>query len=180
MLKVEDLTIDFHTPSHLEKICAELAPGLQFAFGLDKYGILMALAGVETDFAKINRPKHESAYAPGGSYFKNTGLQGLYKMYGAMASCSWGPWQLMAVKALELGYEGHPALLHDGTLSGPFVVMNLNKIVQGGALTVEQMCDAYNTGSFRVGEPPKEYIAKFWNYYGRVIERKLKEGEPNV
>lgn len=177
MLKVEDLTIDYHSVEDLEKICLELAPSLQFSFGLDKFGILMSLSGVETDFAKINRPKHEAAYAPGGAYFKNVQLSGLYKIAGAAASCSWGPWQLMAVKALELGFEGHPADLHSGRISGPFVVMLLNKIVQDGATTMDQLCDAYNTGSFRVGEPPKEYIAKFWNYYGRVIETKLNKGD---
>jgi len=179
MINVDQLTIDHHSPQDLEGICRELAPRLAFNFGLDKFCILMALAGVETSFGKLNRPRHEVGYAPGGAYFKNLGLQGLYKHVGALASCSWGPWQIMAVKAMELGYDGNPAALHDGRVSGPVVVKLLN-LIGKDAQSMDQVLDAYNTGSFRVGEPPKDYISKFWTFYGQVIERKLQEQEGNV
>lgn len=173
------ITIDYHTSDQIISMCEDFAPSLQFSFGLDKVAILLGLCGVESSFGKLNRPKHEEAYAPGGRYFKNLPMQGLYKQYGALASCSWGPWQIMAIKAHELGYEGHPSELHDGRISGPYVVMNLNKIVRDGAESMEHVLDAYNTGSFRVGEPPKEYIAKFWNCYGQVVDKHLNNKEGN-
>jgi hypothetical protein len=171
---LEDFKNTIHSPEELRKICQALSLSLEFDFGCDKIGILTALSGVETSSGKDNVPRFESVFAPGGKYF-NKEMEKLYRLYGAYASCSYGPWQIMAVKAAELGYEGHPMRLWDGRVSGPLVVRNLNRIFKSGAKTLEEILDAYNTGSFRVGEPPKAYIAKFWTCYGKYMDQKLEQ-----
>lgn len=179
---LEKFTKDYHSPQEFEAICVDLAPKLQFSFGLNKVGILMGIGGIETDFAKKNRPRFEPAYAPGGKYFKAAHMQGLWDTYGDWACMSYGPWQIMAVKALELGYSGPVGDLWDGRISGPYVVMFLNNIFTSGAQKIEDVLDAYNTGNYRDANVPKDYIQKFWGCYGRVAERLLEkqEEEKNV
>ena len=161
----------------LEVFCEEISQGLLFSFGLSKAAILTALAGVESSFGENNKPRFEPSYAPDGTYFKAPHLQKLYEQYGRDAACSFGPWQIMAVRALELGYHGAPSDLSDAKVSAPYVIMNLNNIFKSGAQNIEQILDAYNTGSFKLGESPKAYISKFWNFYGEVAERLLNEKE---
>lgn len=180
MLKASDLTSGFVSTKELSDICRELAPRISNSFGLDKPALLMALSGNESSFGKNNVPRFEPAFAPGGKYFKNVQLQGLYKICGALACCSWGPFQIMAIRALELGYDGHPADLHDPKVSGPFVIAHINKAISDGAKTWEDVLDAYNTGSFRVGEPPKDYIAKFWVNYDLVIKGEDENGRKEI
>ncbi len=165
----------------IDQVCEELAPKLQFSFGLDKVSILMALSGVESSFGTNNRPRFEPAYAPNGHYYKRSEkLRALVEKYGEDASCSWGPWQILACVADELGYEGDPKNLSDARVSGPYCVMLLNRIFNSGAQTMEQVLDAYNTGSFRSGEFPKEYVSRFWAMYGRIIDERLKKGEEKM
>lgn len=150
-------------------VCQKLALNFQTTVeGLDKAKFLMAVAGVESSYGKNLGPRVEPGYSPGGMYFNNPGLQDAYKKYGSDASASWGPWQILYIAARELGYAGVPEALKDPEISGPFVVAKFNRISRNGANSVERLLTAWNTGSWKKGATPLEYIAQFWNYYNEL------------
>lgn len=124
---------------------------------VDGARLLWALAGVESsygaqrDFARI-----EPSYQPcGATYRRSEAMRDLWRQYGALAACSYGSWQMMAITARELGHTGHPCeLQHDEALA-PLVIKYLQR---AHANTLADTLDAYNSGSCRDKIIPEAYI----------------------
>lgn len=145
----------------------------------EKTAFLWALSGKESSFGANNVPRFEPAYAreTNGIYYlgrpkKEYGeqLRQLYKHYGAMMACSWGPFQIMAIGAFELGYVGNPAALADAKISMPFVIRKLNRIISSGTTRIEEILSAYNTGQWKNPNAwPKQYILNFMTIYNKMI-----------
>lgn len=134
--------------------------------GLDPTLLLMALSLVESSGGFNNRPRVEPAYLPGGRYCD----QALYGQYGDDAAASWGPLQVMYVTARELGFEGSPQELGQPAECVRMAVKLINRRIVGrGATTLEQIADAYNSGSFKDQIVPQDYIRKVKEAYQALV-----------
>lgn len=143
-------------------LCDELAVGLDTPPALSGTKLLRAIAQVESSGGAQNIPRFERAYSVGGHYFRRAQhVRDAWGQYGDLAACSYGPWQILYIVALELGYNGAPWQLTDPPESGPMVVKLLNRRIFGkGARTLAEVGDAYNSGSFADQMVPEEYIEK--------------------
>jgi hypothetical protein len=136
---------------------------------LDGKACLAALAEVETNYGEFNVPKYEKAYDLGGKYENHQ----LWTKYGAMAACSWSPWQILFPVCVELGFTGRPYDLQDAETAIYWVTDYIDKrILQRGATTPSQIADGWNSGSFTDNIIPTDYINKFLTSYATVVERR--------
>lgn len=134
--------------------------------GLDRVRFLLAIAGKESSFGADNRARYERAYDDQGFYgIKSKFLQAHLKKYGALAACSYGPWQILYCKAAEHGYEGHPLALWSAEVSLEPVLSVFNHLIYNGADTLEKLADGWNSGSFRDSIKPDQYIASVKQLY---------------
>jgi hypothetical protein len=153
--------------SDIENICRFHSQELKVPLNEDPFAFLFALCGQESSFGANNIPRYEAAYAPNGIYHaKNKMLKEAYSEYGAPASCSYGPTQIMYIVARELGYpaEKHPLDLSDGKISIPYTVQLLNKNFYQGANNIDLMAACYNGGLGALkkqNDQVKDYIQKF-------------------
>jgi len=160
--------------SRLVAACETFGAQLMLTFSIDQTKLLLALAGVESSFARDNKPRFEKAYAPGGRYHRNSPqLQDEHKKWGDDASCSWGPWQILHIVAVEHGYRGPPAGLADPKVSIHYVVKHLNKFSRNGANSLERLLDCYNTGNYYDKNFPYKYVGKWWKMYNNLIEDRI-------
>lgn len=147
----------------LDKICEVHGRVLdKYAPWMDGQVCLQALATIESAYGVYNVPKHEKAYDQGGIYFN----RGLWAKYGSHAACSYSSWQLMYPVAVELGFLGSPAELMIDEKAIYWVIEYIKKrILDKGCLKLQDLADAYNSGSFRDKIVPQEYIGKFMDNY---------------
>lgn len=148
----------------LEKIIKSAAlmlkPHLKFA---DPYGVLCAIATVESSFGTNNVPRYEPAYGQLGAYY-NTEQKERYMKYGAAACCSFSSFQILYPTACELGFDSSPYTRSPLELTSDevaiFYVIEYikNRILAKGADTLEKLFDAYNSGTFRDSNIPTNYI----------------------
>lgn len=132
--------------------------------------LLWAIATIESSAGKLNVPKHESAYAPGGHYYKRSPeVRALWNRWGDWAACSYSSFQILFIVATELGFEGSPIDLWYDEEACPVVVTFLNeRIIKRSPSNLEDIADAYNSGTFRDQHVPLDYIEKFLKAYDEV------------
>jgi hypothetical protein len=154
----------------LRDTCQSVGPSLT---GLSHNGVpcdgalvLWALAGVESSYGRDREePRYEWSYSPGGPvYLKSSTVRRLYERYGPAAACSYGSWQMMFPTAIDLGYTGPPGGLKDDATLAPLVV---RYIARSQALTLPDVADAYNSGTYRDNIRPLDYTAKVVSAYER-------------
>lgn len=146
------------------KAANKWAPGLHLEDNavIDPVKVLLAVAEVETSGGiRWKASKHETAYCYGGKYH-NHQLAGLSSVWGCCAHCSWGPWQIMYITAVEHGFYGDPVLLRDPEISAPYVVAVMNRRVFDPLIgeTISSVFDAWNSGNAKDQNVPLDYIAK--------------------
>lgn len=128
----------------------------------DPYGILKALATVESSFGTNNVPRFEKAYSPMGIYY-NSEQKERYAKWGAAACCSYSSFQIMYTTACELGFDSqpwsrNPSILSNDEVAIFYVIEYIKKrVISRGAQTVEQLFDIYNSGSLDKNIPA-DYI----------------------
>jgi len=149
--------------------------------GVNGVALLRAFADVESSYGEDNVPRYEAAYGPGGAYYERRDpftrlltpgarqLRDLYSQWGALACCSWGPWQTMYVTAIEMGWADTPLKLWHDTAGACAIAATLlqkrifpqvpNGANVQGALSA--IADAWNSGSARDANIPLDYIQKF-------------------
>lgn len=133
--------------------------------------LLQAIAMQESTYGQNNNPRFEPAYAPGGLYYKATHVKNLYEKYGRDAACSWSSFQIMFITAFELGYREKPSDLKHDSIAIHWIIKYIEKrIFRFDPDKLEQIFDAYNSGSFRDKNIPKEYITNCLRYY-EIIEK---------
>lgn len=161
----------------IARLIKEHAPNLETPEGLDSEAVLWAVYGCEHYTKKYNMPRFEPAYAPGGIYYRNNDLvREKYDRWGRTAACSYSNFQILYVTACELGYDGPPIPLDRDSVALPFVTKYINvRIFKRGATEVEQVGDAYNSGTHLDRLKPEKYMARFRRFYDKAIVRKNAE-----
>jgi hypothetical protein len=144
--------------SNLANLCRQFGQHLKLPPGIDGPQLLWAIAGDESSFGADISPRHEAAYCHGGKYFDAVRT----KMWGCLAHCSYGPWQLMFANIA-------PGIGPDELLRSPastaFGVTQLiqSRIIRAqGAKTLAEIGEAYNTGKI---QPDPDYVAKLTKNY---------------
>lgn len=144
---------------------------------IDPEVLLAAILFCESNMGKNTTPRVEKAYLPGGRYFKADHVQAAYQEYGEAAAASYGPWQVLYITALELGFSGSPKELEEPAVNLSFAIKVINqRALRRGARTVAQIADAYNSGSHRDRFVPTGYIKKLIRAYNGIA-REWLEGE---
>jgi hypothetical protein len=77
--------------------------------------------------------------------------------------------------AYELGFNASPWTLWDDIVAVPWIVKYIN-VRARGAQTVEQIADAYNSGSFRDSFKPAHYIDRVTCFYHEMKHKLEAEG----
>lgn len=166
---VKVIQAGFNPRGEILSLIKQYASDLKMPEGGDPKAFLWALCGIETSYGEQAVCKVEYAYGPGGLYYqKNEGLKFQYAKYGSLASNSYGPWQIMFIRAVELGYNGHPLCLWDGAISLPLVIKHLNGGFSKGASTIQLLAACYNGGYGAIknqNDAVKSYVAKWTKLY---------------
>lgn len=131
---------------------------------VDPQVFLGAFSLNESSGGKNNKPKHEAAYDIGGRYCKGKQLE-LVQEYGQAAACSYSSFQLMFICFYEMGFTPTPLQAGNDEYALPAVVKFFNKRIfkDGTANDVNFIGltgDAYNSGNWRDGNVPTDYIKK--------------------
>ena len=160
-------------PLSLGEIIKRNAPDImieRLPFSVVPERLLWAIATVESSAGKLNVPKHEMAYCPGGYYYKRSGeVRELWRRWGDWAACSYSSFQILYVVAIELDFEGSPIDLWYDEEACPVVVKFLNqRIIKRSPGDLGDIADAYNSGTFRDEHIPYEYVKKFLRAYEEV------------
>ena len=155
----------------------EAAPGLHLSelpFHVDGVALLKAIATVESSFGKHLRPRHEPAYDVGGRYYRRDKMiQKLVGLYGSAAAMSYGPFQIMYPVAVELGFNlsDPPSVLSGFRVNAQYAVRYLNVRAIPGATCLEDLFDAYNSGSHWDANIPGSYIEKAMGAYAIMLKK---------
>lgn len=159
----------------IKRLIHEHSQSLPVPSTLDAEALLWAIYRCEK-YDKHNKvPRFEKAFAKGGSYYEASELiRELCKTWGTFASCSYSNFQILFVTACELGYLGPPLALDHDSVALPYVIRYIHKrVLQTGATTVEEVADAYNSGTHLDANVPIRYIKrfrKFYDYHLRELE----------
>jgi len=140
--------------------------------------LLGAIAENESTFGLNRFSKHEVSWDQGGKYFDKE----LWMLHGSDASCSRSSFQIMfpiAVREYGLSKELKPQLLDEDHVAIFYVIKYIKKKVMFGAATLEQILDAYNSGTHK--DAPSEHVKQYIergvkNYYSVRANRGLKGG----
>lgn len=164
--------------SLLRQLINEKASELQIQNrNIDPKALLAALLFCESSMGQNTEPRVEPAYLPGGVYFDNELVQEAYQRYGQAAAASYGPWQILYITALELGFDGTPEELADPATNLEFVIKYLNqRAFKRGAHTLSQIADVYNSGFHLDRNIPVDYIRKCVRAYNGIA-REWLEGQ---
>lgn len=160
-------------PLPLNKVIEKFAPDIEIerlSFRVMPERLLWAIAFVESAAGALNVPKHESAYAPGGHYYKRSPeVRALWNRWGDWAACSYSSFQILFIVATELGFRGSPIDLWYDEEACPVVVKFLNqRIIKRKPSDLGDIADAYNSGTFRDQNVPLGYVGKFLKAYDEV------------
>jgi len=135
----------------------------------DGKALLGAAAENESAFGANASPRFEASYYYNSPrYAKSPELRAAIARQGALAACSWGPWQIMAANAVRLGYSLDEPLhnLWYAHVSAPFVVRLVEEILtKQKPKTPEDFGDAWNSGRF--GDAVSPAVAKYRTDFAR-------------
>lgn len=163
-VSINELKKDIHSPDQMRRICESSATTLKTSIAPDK--LLKTIASLESSFGQDCRMRFEPAYYPSGIYYqKSSLLKNAWDLWGALISFSYGPFQIMYCKALELGFPmtKNPLFLWDGNFSAPYVCELINDLSSRGVKSLEEILACYNGGLLALKKPQKstiQYIQK--------------------
>jgi hypothetical protein len=157
--------------ARLDQLIVQWAGRLRLPPGseVDPVKLLKALAWKESTYGQNTTPLKEPAYCPGGRYFTDDQAQA-WQQYGEAAACSYSSFQILYPTAVEMGYRDAPQGLDDDAEAIRWVVELLNRRVLGRdqARTVQQIGDAYNSGTSRDQRQPLVYMQALQAHYDRM------------
>lgn len=163
--------------STLREICTHQARHIGGLDGLkhdeqpvDGGRLLYTIAGLESTFGQRREfVRFEPGYGPGGYYYRNAEhVRELWHRYGVLAASSFGSFQVMFITAYELGFKGHPIDLQQDMLSAYWAARLIGDrfIARQKASSLREIFDAYNSGNWRDGVIPVNYVTKGVKLYG--------------
>jgi len=153
---------------------------------VDRSRLLAALCLAESNGGRNWQPNYEPAFFIGGRYW-NDRLAELVNYWGQGAdpvmrpwceqavACSWGPFQILYITAVELKYDGPPWGLTDPATCLRYAVRLINKriipkLVHDTPFSLlAQIAGRYNAGGNWKGLAAKQYIAKVTAHYTSAI-----------
>ena len=176
-------------PAFLVRVIHGIAPAVAaagqragLAWVSDGRALLGALAENESAFDELKAPRFEGSYYYGSAKYKAQTPQGqvlreAIKLQGALAACSWGPWQIMALNAMRFGYPLRAPLynLWNPDVSGPYVAKLVVEILtQQRPPNPAEFGDAYNSGNWRDPMTPavQQYEERFARHFADVVARR--------
>lgn len=136
--------------------CGVWGPKLWLPGGINGATLLWALAGNESSYGRNCAPRHEQAYCT-GEYSHVQDVVVLTRQYGHAAHCSFGPWQLLLVNAA--GASPDDLRTARGAAMATAGFLNRRILHGEGAKTIEEIADAYNSGTWRDRYVPEQYVA---------------------
>jgi len=148
---------------------------------IDMEILLKALAVAETGAFPL-AIRHEKAYCYGGFYYTGPNgslLRELSDIWGCLAHCSFSPWQIMYIAAVELGFKGDPIALRESAIAKPYVMKYIQKRIldRYPRITIEGVVDAWNTGRpDDVNFPRATYAKKILDTYAHLISEEPFHG----
>lgn len=156
----------------------ELAP---LPGGMVPEALLGAIAWRESKLGLVAGSRVEPSYLHrerfGGGGLYRAHVPDLVRVYGDSAASSWSSFQIMFPTAWELGFRGAPWTLDDDAVAVGWAMEYVRvRALRKGAVTVEEVADAYNSGSHRDAFVPGTYVAAVANHYERIV-RRLDAGE---
>lgn len=159
----------------LQVLIKEMAPQLKVPEdgSVEADVLLAAIAYCESSFGQNAKPRVEPAYLS-GRYARVDHVAKAIAKYGEKAACSYGPWQVLYITALELGFKGTPDELADPRTNLEYAIKYLNQRAYGrGAKTVAQYADCYNSGDHRDRFVPTGYVRKCVQAYNGIARQWL-------
>ena len=142
-------------------------------FPLNKKALLIALAKNESSFGKDCTPRLEPAYDFGGHYFRRSPIIRMqHRKFGNAVAKSYGPFQVMYPTAVELGYDINrpPEELGEFETNIEYAIRYINHRALRKAISVQDIFDAYNSGSSHDSIIPEGYILKGMARYQDACE----------
>lgn len=150
---------EMYGPEAIEMAVTRGAAGLHVPVGWNARALLFALARQETtSWERMRASKHENVYCYGGRYH-SAKLKPEEWLYGCAVHCSYSPWQIMYPTAYLHGFRGDPVALRSPLVAIDYVVAELNRKVFDKFIdeTIEDVADAWNSGTARDGIEPIPY-----------------------
>lgn len=160
-----------HSRAEIELMCKMHVEELQVPKGEDGFCILMAICGQESSFGSEDVPRFEPSYSRRSFAWKRSQLlQDLHRAHGDLAAQSYGPFQIMAIKAVELGYplSLSPINLWSPVVSLPFVIEYINGGYKYGTQSAMDIFAQYNAGWGCLKKPsliPQNYLKTIMPIY---------------
>ena len=148
----------------LANLIRQNAYRLQRPDGIDAVKLLWALAGNESSFGANATARHEASYCPNcnGSHAKK--IEGLTRLWGCLAHCSYGAWQVMfpnthGVTPAQMDTDPQAAI--EQTIR----FLNTDIFTYLGARTLEQIGCAYNMGRLPGENEKLPYVTDLLSNY---------------
>ena len=153
--------------STIVALCRRFGPAVKTPEGISGEQLLWALSGNESTFGINCAPRHEAGYCHGGKYFDPS----LTSIWGCLAHCSYGAWQVMYPNISSGGGIDPIAAIRQPEIGANAAVQFINRNILGRekATTLQQIADAYNSGDWRDRNVPGRYIADLVKNYAVPI-----------
>lgn len=167
-------------PQILTSAIVSQAPNLKPIFPwANAPALLSAICDNESSFGRDCNPRLEASYLRGSvrKYLgiDPTGANGRWyspdswQSWGIYSACSHGPTQIMGAVLWDLGYRESPDnLFRDSVLAMIWTIRYMGARARGATM-VEQVGDAYNSGSFRDRFQPRGYMQTLVTNYNRWV-----------
>lgn len=149
--------------------CRKWGTMLRVPDSIDGARLLWALSGCESSFGLNCKPRHEPYYHDLAERGTNAQLNLLTEQWGCDAHSSFGPWQELLVNcSSSMRPEDFASL--DRCALEVVTFINARILIHEHATTVEQIADAYNSGTWRDAESAgvARYVAQCRHYYDAV------------
>lgn len=128
---------------------------------IDLLKVQRAIEVIESNSGTNSYPRYERSYVPKGlrltvqgRIIEGTGgnvnaiVKERWEKWGMASACSYGPAQILYHTCADLGYMNHPAMLWaDPALHDHYVQLQLKRIVNRGAKSIDQIADSWNSGN---------------------------------
>mgnify|MGYP000979461575 CR=1 FL=1 len=139
---------------------------------IDREKLLRAIKKVESSDGVDKRDRYEAGVEKQlrkrlQQLHKNT-REAIQKYGFKRVATSYGPWQILASTAYDLGFKGAPEDLRDEKVSKPLVEDLIHNIIFSKRTSkLEDVVSAYNAGLGGIGKNPG-YVNKVLGHYGKI------------
>lgn len=140
---------------------------------IDRNRLLDALMHVESSGGINKEDRYERGVEKNLRFRFNklhNNLKSAIKKYGfKKVSTSYGPWQILASTAYDLGFTGNPEDLRNKEVSSIFVNKYISVLISSNKTkTIRDVISAYNAGLGKIGTN-NNYVEKVLSFYNKGV-----------